>query len=195
MWRPLGQPRGTTRLDHNAEQLVSKRSAASGQESAVAFARCMRSDGVPGWPDPNSYGGFDKSKLTQRQLGAGNAQVGAAQRACRHLLPTSSATQQQTQRIVAQALRFSRCVRNHGITNFPDPDSNGGTSGTSSADQFSYVPILISRPPATTVPTVTPVLVAPPTRPRPRFRPFRRRCWYRRVAGRRRRRPAPGIGC
>jgi hypothetical protein len=104
----------------------SQRSAASGQESAVAFARCMRSHGVPGWPDPNSYGGFDKSKLTQQQLGAGKAQVGAAQRSCQHLLPTISATQQQTQRIVAQALRFSRCMRNHGITNFPDPDSNGG---------------------------------------------------------------------
>ena len=104
----------------------SRSSAASGRESAVAFARCMRSHGVPGWPDPDSYGGFDKSKLTRQHLGAGTAQVGAAQRACQHLLPTSSATEQQTQRIVAQALRFSRCMRNHGITNFPDPDSNGG---------------------------------------------------------------------
>jgi hypothetical protein len=105
----------------------SETSAASAQRSALAFALCMRSHGVPGWPDPNSYGGFDKSKLTQQQLGGeGGARVHAAQVACQHLLPTSSASQQQTQRIVAQALRFSRCMRNHGITNFPDPDRNGG---------------------------------------------------------------------
>jgi hypothetical protein len=104
----------------------SKRSVVSGEESAFAYARCMRSHGVPGWPDPNVYGGFDKSKLTQLQLGAGNARVGAAQSACQHLLSTSSVTQQETQRIVAQALRFSRCMRSHGIINFPDPESNGG---------------------------------------------------------------------
>ena len=104
----------------------SKTSAAPAQGSALGFALCMRSHGVPGWPDSNSYGGFDKSKLTHQQLGAGNAQVHAAQLACQHLMPTSSAAQQQTQRIVAQALRFSRCMRNRGITNFPDPDSNGG---------------------------------------------------------------------
>lgn len=103
-----------------------KPSAASAQGSALAFALCMRSHGVPGWPDPNSYGGFDKSKLTHQQLGAGGAQVHAAQLACQHLLPASSAAQQQTQRIVVQALRFSGCMRNHGITNFPDPNSNGG---------------------------------------------------------------------
>jgi hypothetical protein len=86
----------------------------------------MRSNGVPGWPDPNSYGGFDKSKLTLQQLGASGSKVQAAQRACQHLLPGISATEQETQRILAQALRFSRCMRNHGVTNFPDPDSNGG---------------------------------------------------------------------
>jgi hypothetical protein len=101
-------------------------SAASGQRSAVAFASCMRSNGVPGWPGPNRYGGFDKSKLTQEQLGADSSKVRTAQRTCQHLLPTSSASQEQTQRIVAQALRFSRCMRNHGIASFPDPDSNGG---------------------------------------------------------------------
>ena len=104
----------------------SKTSAAPAQKSALAFALCMRSHGVPGWPDPNSYGAFDKSKLTDQQLGAGSAQVRAAQVACQHLLPTSSAAQKQTQRIVVQALRFSRCMQKHGITNFPDPDSNGG---------------------------------------------------------------------
>ena len=41
--------------------------------SAFAFARCMRSHGIPGWPDPNSHGFFDKSKL--RPLGLSVSRV------------------------------------------------------------------------------------------------------------------------
>ena len=39
-------------------------------------------------------------------------------------MPTYSASQQSAQ-IVTVALRFSRCMRAHGSTNFPDPESNG----------------------------------------------------------------------
>ncbi len=83
----------------------------------------MRSHGVPLWPDPESSGAFDKSKLSPRQLGVSSSQIGAAEKACRSLLPTYSVTQQP--HVLAQALRFSRCMRAHGATNFPDPEGNG----------------------------------------------------------------------
>ena len=51
------------------------------------------------------------------------AKAGAAQHACRTLLPTYSASEQPQD--LAQALRFSQCMRAHGSTNFPDPESNG----------------------------------------------------------------------
>jgi hypothetical protein len=97
------------------------------QRGAVAFARCMRSNGVPNWPDPSSSGMFDKSKLTSQQLGASTSRVQAAQRACNHLLPNggSGPNAAQLQQEKAQGLSFSRCVRAHGVPNFPDPDSTG----------------------------------------------------------------------
>jgi hypothetical protein len=97
------------------------------QNAAVALARCMRSNGVPNWPDPSSSGAFDKSKLTPQQLGASTAEVQAAQVACRHLLPNggNGPTAAQVQHAKAQALRFSQCVRAHGVPNFPDPDRTG----------------------------------------------------------------------
>ena len=50
---------------------TSSISAASTQGSgAIAYARCLRSNGVPHWPDPDSSGVFDKSKLTLQRLGA-----------------------------------------------------------------------------------------------------------------------------
>jgi len=97
------------------------------QGGAVAFARCMRSNGVPNWPDPNGSGVFDKSKLTSQQLGAGSARVQAGQRACNHLLPNggNGPNAAQVQQMKAQALSFSRCMRSHDVPTFPDPDSSG----------------------------------------------------------------------
>lgn len=96
-------------------------------DRALAFAQCMRSNGVPNWPDPSSSGGFDKAKLTTQQLGASPAQVQSAQSACGHLLPNggSGPSAAQVQRAKAQGLEFSRCVRAHGVPSFPDPGSDG----------------------------------------------------------------------
>jgi hypothetical protein len=103
-------------------------SAASAHQSdAVAFAHCMRSHGVPNWPDPNRSGVFDKSKLTTQQLGAGTSRIQAAQSACNPLLPNggSGPSAAQVQHMRARGLQFSRCVRSHGVPNFPDPGRDG----------------------------------------------------------------------
>lgn len=93
------------------------------QVGAVSFAHCMRSNGVPTWPDPNSSGVFDKSKITTQQLGVSSSKLQAAQTACQHLLPPESAAQQRLN--AAQALQFSQCMRTHSVPNFPDPDGSG----------------------------------------------------------------------
>jgi hypothetical protein len=108
---------GTT-TTHN-----SLASGGSANEQALAYARCTRARGVPLWPDPESSGAFDKSKLTPHQLGVGSSQIAAAQRACRSVVPTYSATPQP--HVLAQAPQFSRCMRTQGATGFPDPESNG----------------------------------------------------------------------
>jgi hypothetical protein len=127
-----GSPRShVAQLGSTTAQSSSNSPAASTtsarQNGAVAYASCMRSNGVPNWPDPNSSGVFDKSKLTSQQLGASSSRVQTAQRACNHLLPNggSGPSPAQVRQIRAQGLRFSACVRSHGVPNFPDPDSSG----------------------------------------------------------------------
>ncbi len=112
-----------SRVARLATTTTPSASGGSTHEQALAYARCIRSHGVPLWPDPESSGAFDKSKLTPHQLGAGSSQIAAAQRACRSLAPTYSTTPQP--RVLAQALQFSRCMRARGATSFPDPESNG----------------------------------------------------------------------
>jgi hypothetical protein len=98
------------------------------QTGAVAFARCMRAHGLSNWPDPNSNGGFDKSKL--RQTGYSVSQVRAIEdRDCNNLLPNGGngpqETTQQTRARIADALSFARCMRARGFPNFPDPTNQG----------------------------------------------------------------------
>jgi hypothetical protein len=113
---------GVARLSTSTTR-SSRPGRGSTHDQAVAYAGCIRTHGVPLWPDPQSSGAFDKSKLTPQQLGVSTLQIGTAQKACRSLVPTYSAAQQS--HVLAQALRFSQCMRTHGATSFPDPASNG----------------------------------------------------------------------
>jgi len=94
--------------------------AASAQERALAFSRCMRSHGVLNFPDPASDGTIPKVAL--QQLEVSGSQLQAAQSGCRSLLPNGG---QPTQAALQQSWRddrtFARCMRSHGAPNWPDP--------------------------------------------------------------------------
>ncbi len=108
--------------------------------SAVAYSACMRSHGVPNYPDPDSSGQLPKGDAPQ--FGVSTPQYQAAQQACRHLLPAGRSIQQQehqcmqnsdcppalVQQMMTADLKLARCMRSHGVPNFPDP-TNGGSSG------------------------------------------------------------------
>jgi hypothetical protein len=65
----------------------SSNSGGSANSKALAYAHCMRSDGVPDFPDPNSAGEFNKATIGQ--LSASNSQYQTATQACARLLPNS----------------------------------------------------------------------------------------------------------
>ena len=102
--------------------------------SAIAYSACMRSHGVPTYPDPSSGGNLPKGGAEAFGVSASAFQV--AQRACQPLLPaTGGSFVQQFQQCVSggvcpQALvqealikqrTFAQCMRSHGVPNFPDP--------------------------------------------------------------------------
>jgi hypothetical protein len=81
-------------------------------EQALAYAQCMRGHGDPGFPDPNGQGLFPHPAGSRYQ---------AASNACGHLLPSQPLTAAQKEAHIEQALRFSACMRSHGVPDFPDP--------------------------------------------------------------------------
>jgi hypothetical protein len=109
------------------------------QNGALAFARCMRSHGLPNWPDPTSGGVFDKSAL--RQLGYSASRVRAVEDgACSHLLVAPSQGPTITLVDRADYLEAAACMRSHGFSDFPDPtfqDNNVQTNIPSSINQDS----------------------------------------------------------
>ncbi len=98
--------------------------AGSAQESgALAFSQCLRAHGVPNFPDPNSSGDLPPNA---KQIAHNSPQFPTAVKDCRHLLPNGGQpSQAQVAQERAQALNFSRCMRAHGVPNFPDPDNTG----------------------------------------------------------------------
>jgi hypothetical protein len=101
------------------------------QNAAVAFTRCMRSNGVPKFPDPPPIGS-QVAKPTMQQLGVTESRFQEAAGACKHLVSNggsgSQQTAQQQRTRVADALSFARCMRSHGVNRFPDPTAQGDLS-------------------------------------------------------------------
>jgi hypothetical protein len=93
----------------------------------VAYSECMRSHGVPTFPDPNSRGEVPKNRVVAAIVG--NPHAPAAQKACRHLIPEGGLgppeTATSTRTRLADALSFAKCVRAHGFPSFPDPTNQG----------------------------------------------------------------------
>jgi hypothetical protein len=96
-------------------------STTTAQNGALAFARCMRSHGVPGWPDPTSTGVFDKAKV--RALGVSQSRLTSSSLRCNRLHPIDGRPEGQTITLADQAdyLRAAACMRSHGFPGFPDP--------------------------------------------------------------------------
>jgi hypothetical protein len=103
-------------------------SAPSTQGNRVAYSQCMRSNGVFDYPDPNSSGGTDKSRITAARSEAGSSRFDTALDACKHLLPPSQPgpTPAEVQQVMNAMANVARCIRSHGVPNWPDPYLDAG---------------------------------------------------------------------
>ena len=98
---------------------ASPESPASLQQAALAYAKCMRASGVPNFPDPSAGGGFQFHAMR----GLINSPLfKAAQAKCHKLLPPGPGSGPPPSRqTLAKFLSIARCMRRHGVPDFPDP--------------------------------------------------------------------------
>ncbi len=99
----------------------------------VEYARCMRAHGVSSFPEPGSLSAPDAIRNFKGQIVqavgvlASSPVFQAAQRACAEYYgrPTP-APQPVSPREMQKLLAVSRCMRAHGVPDFPDPDPTTG---------------------------------------------------------------------
>jgi hypothetical protein len=104
-------------------------SSSTVMSGALAYANCMRSHGVPDFPDPNSQGEFqlhtifENGRPTQGEdLTATAPAFQTAERTCG---PFGSAghqvTEPQERQAFQEALKAAACMRANGVPDYPDP--------------------------------------------------------------------------
>jgi hypothetical protein len=99
----------------------------------LAFAKCMRSNGVGQFPDSDRQGNFNNATI--RALVSNASQGRNALFQCRSVLPnagtglTVEQVQQIQQQNLRQAVKAASCMRAHGIENFADLSGSTQASG------------------------------------------------------------------
>lgn len=96
------------------------------KHSFVAFSKCMRKHGVTSFAQSANGGG---AAIARGSADKNSPIFRAAMQACQSLLPKPSPA--QLEKLEAGALKFSECMRKHGVKTFPDPkfSTSGGGIG------------------------------------------------------------------
>ena len=116
--------------------------AAKGYSQALEFSKCMRAHGVSNFPDPSTSGGGVQLSITPSSgVNPRAPAFQAAQRSCQHLMPGGGQpSAQASAQAKAHLLRISECMRAHGITDFPDPQSGSPPSNPTGYSAVMGVP-------------------------------------------------------
>ena len=96
------------------------------RDQAVKFAECMRKNGVREFPDPDASGSLTIDQIANRSsLDTDSATFKQASTACKDLQPAGFTGQRRNAAQQASAIKFAQCIRDNGVTDFPDPDPDG----------------------------------------------------------------------
>jgi hypothetical protein len=112
--------------------------SSSSARSAEPFSVCMRSRGVPRYPDPSPGSPeFPAVVKSARAVGVSPSKLEAAERGCYHTLPIDATKLNRlslaqceyigdcpralVQQAMTQLENYARCMRDHGLPKWPDP--------------------------------------------------------------------------
>ena len=100
---------------------ASPAASAGLRQQAVAYAQCMRTHGIPQWPDPEVRGDDVQIRTVDKNTVDGSV-LGSALQACNALRPQLPGPDMASK---LDSARFeSRCMREQGVDNYPDPASD-----------------------------------------------------------------------
>jgi hypothetical protein len=107
----------------------------------------MRANGVPNFPDLRGKGMLIQASgqtLSVNGVSVNAPAFAAAKARCERYLPHEQASPAQAAQQRQRSLQFARCMRSHGVTNFPDPKIVSSSQG----NQVARLPGINPQPPA-----------------------------------------------
>ena len=107
----------------------------------------MRSDGVPNFPDLSGNAmriGEHGQTVSVNGVSVNAPAFTAALQKCERYRPHTYGSPAQTAQQIRHGLQFARCMRSHGVPNFPDPKVRTGPGG----NQEAYLPGVNIQSPA-----------------------------------------------
>jgi len=109
----------------SGDPAASPSASLSPEDSALAFAKCMREHGIP--MDDPQVGGGANGPITISIGGPGidKEKMQAAQEACGGFMGVSGPKGTMPPDLLDKLVRYASCMREHGI-DFPDPQVEGG---------------------------------------------------------------------
>ncbi|CAN5618736.1 hypothetical protein BH10CHL1_BH10CHL1_28620 [soil metagenome] len=117
------ESQATSSGEANSAQVETTPAAKDPQDAALAYSRCMREHGVSNFPDADAegrilipLGSIDPDAAVFREAGD----------ACRDLAPEGWGDTQEDPGDAEVMLKFTRCMRENGVADFPDPDPKAG---------------------------------------------------------------------
>jgi hypothetical protein len=106
-------------------------------EQAVKFSQCMRTNGVSGFPDPDASGQLTIDGVVNgSSLKPSSPAFQQALTACKDLEPPGFMGTNRTAQQQEAALKFAQCMRDNGVTDFPDPAPDGPIINVSGANSI-----------------------------------------------------------
>lgn len=100
--------------------------------AAYKYSRCMRQHGVSSFPDPQVVNSAGQHGLSIHITPAivGSPQFAVARTACKGIMPgagnsNAGPSPQQVAAHLKGLVSFADCMRQHGVSSFPDPTAQG----------------------------------------------------------------------
>lgn len=112
----------TTGCSSQSENTDTSQQDSASTSSAIDFSQCMRDNGVQDFPDPDASGQLTIDSIANHtNIDTSSTSFQQALTACRDLQPAGFTGYKRTDEQQAAALVFAQCVRDTGLTDFPDP--------------------------------------------------------------------------
>jgi hypothetical protein len=109
------------------EKTSGSAAALSGPELARKLAECMRANGAPDFPDPK----IDENGEMEVSWpdGADPKAMEQAHEKCKEYSPDEGEPEKMDPENLKKVQAYATCMRENGVSKFPDPDSSGRFRG------------------------------------------------------------------